>query len=163
MKKIFLLALFSLLLLPAMGQEVRYLTTAEFKEYVFDYTKDSVWHYKGDKPCIIDFYATWCGPCKRLAPVMEELAEEYCDSIIIYKVDTDKERELAYYFQISSVPSLLFIPVGDRPQMARGALPKEILQQAIRELLLAPKQTRTHGCSHAGCSGKCSGNCGHQH
>lgn len=162
MKKFLLLTLFCLLLIPALGQDVRYLTTAEFKERVFDYTKDSVWHYKGDKPCIIDFYATWCGPCKRLAPVMEELAEEYCDSIIIYKVDTDKERELAYYFQISSVPSLLFIPVGDRPQMARGALPKDILQQAIREVLLAPKQSCSHGCSHGGCSGGCSG-CGHHH
>lgn len=117
------------------AQEVRYLTTAEFKKYVFDYTQQKTWKYQGEKPCIIDFYTTWCGPCKRLAPVMEELAEKYCDQIVIYKVDTERERELAMYFGIRSIPTILFCPLGDNPQVAQGALPKEVLEQAIQEVL----------------------------
>lgn len=118
------------------AQEVRYLTTAEFKKYVFDYTQQKTWKYQGEKPCIIDFYTTWCGPCKRLVPVMEELAEKYCDQIVIYKVDTERERELAMYFGIRSIPTILFCPLGDNPQVAQGALPKEVLEQAIQEVLL---------------------------
>lgn len=123
----------------ASAQDVRYLTTAEFKQKVFDYTKDSVWHYQGNKPCIIDFYTTWCGPCKRLAPIMEELSEQFCDSVIFYKVDTERERELAYYFQITSIPMILFVPTNDMPQMAKGLLPKETLTEAIRKILLKKK------------------------
>ncbi|MCQ2335027.1 MAG: thioredoxin [Paludibacteraceae bacterium] len=136
MKKYLLfLALVMLPLSVIKAEDVRYLTTSEFKQLVFDYTTDSVWHYRGDVPCIIDFYTTWCGPCKRLAPVMEELANTYCDQVIFYKVDTEKERELAYYFQITSIPTILFVPVGERPQMAKGCLPKETLVQAIKEVL----------------------------
>lgn len=143
------------------AEEVRYLTTQQFKELVFDYTRDSVWHYKGDVPCVIDFYATWCGPCKRLAPIMEELAEEYCEQVIFYKVDTDKERELAYFFQISSIPTLLFVPVGDRPQMAKGLLPKQTLQEAINQVLLKKKPAAA-ACDHQCPSGQpCSGQCKH--
>jgi len=159
MKKILL----SVLLLCLFGavaeaEEVRYLTTAQFKELVFDYTKDSVWTYKGDVPCVIDFYATWCGPCKRLAPIMEELAEEYCEEVIFYKVDTDKERELARMFGISSIPSILFVPAKGQPQMARGLLPKETLEEAILHVLKkknpASKTCTTDGkCQPGGCSG----------
>lgn len=120
----------------ASAQEVRYLTTADFKAKVFDYTTQQQWQYKGDKPCIIDFYTTWCGPCKRLAPVMEELAKEYAGKIIIYKVDTEKERELAAAFGIRSIPTLLFCPMNGSPQVAQGALPKEALQGAIEDVLL---------------------------
>lgn len=120
----------------ASAQEVRYLTTADFKAKVFDYTTQQQWQYKGDKPCIIDFYTTWCGPCKRLAPVMEELAKEYAGKIIIYKVDTEKERELAAAFGIRSIPTLLFCPMTGSPQVAQGALPKEALQGAIEDVLL---------------------------
>lgn len=118
------------------AQQVVYLTTADFKAKVFDYTTDSVWHYKGKTPCVIDFYATWCGPCKRLSPVMEELAQEYGKQVVFYKVDVDKERELAYYFRTNSVPTLLFIPKSGKPEMAQGALPKETLVKVIDKVLL---------------------------
>lgn len=162
MKKILSILLFASLFSPLLkAQDVRYLTTAQFKELVFDYTKDSVWHYKGDVPCVIDFYATWCGPCKRLAPIMEELAEDYCEQVIFYKVDTDKERELAYFFSITSIPTLLFVPVGDRPQMAKGLLPKETLQGAIDQVLLK-KKPAAKACGNSCPSGQpCSGNCKH--
>lgn len=138
MKKIVIIALLSLFLMPLMGQnDVRTLTTKEFREKVFNYTTDTVWQYRGSLPCVIDFYAHWCGPCRRLAPVMEELAEEYCDKVIFYKVNVDEEKELAYLFKASSIPLLVFIPVNGQPQIARGALPKETLIQAIQDVLLA--------------------------
>lgn len=116
--------------------DVVYLTTDQFKEKVFNYSADKEWKYLGEKPCVIDFYTTWCGPCKRLAPVMEELASEYGDRIVIYKVDTEQERELAQIFNIRSIPTLLFCPLEGQPQLAQGALPKEILERAIKEVLL---------------------------
>lgn len=114
----------------------QYLTTADFKAKIFDYSQGGEWKYKGEKPCIIDFYATWCGPCRALAPTLETLAQEYQDKLTIYKVDTDKERELAAVFGIRSIPSLLFIPVGNQPQMSQGALPRETLVQIINSVLL---------------------------
>ena len=91
--------------------------------------------YEGDKPCIVDFYATWCGPCKMIAPILEELAGEYEDKIDIYKIDTEKEEELAAAFGIRSIPSLLFCPMGEQPQMARGAMSKVDFKKAIDEVL----------------------------
>lgn len=123
----------------AIRAEVNYLTTEEFKQLFFDFTTSQQWQYNGEKPCVIDFYTTWCGPCKRLAPIMEELSEEYCDMVVFYKIDTEKERLLAYTFGISSIPQILFVPVGERPQLARGLLPKETLKQAIEEILLHNK------------------------
>lgn len=121
------------------GKVIR-LTRASFISKVYDYQKNSkVWKYEGDKPAIVDFYATWCGPCKRVAPVLEELAKEYEGKIVIYKVDTDQEQELARAFGISSIPTLLFIPMKGDPQVANGALPKENLKQAIDEFLLGNK------------------------
>lgn len=138
MKKLLIISLCMLtcITLPVAAEGVHYLTTAEFKEKVFDYTAGNTWHYKGTKPCLIDFYTTWCGPCKRLAPVMEELAQEYSGKIVIYKVDTEQERQLAQYFGIQSIPTLLFCPIGANPQVAQGALPKETLEQAIKQVLL---------------------------
>ena len=116
------------------------LNKADFLVKVVNYEKNpDEWKYLGDKPAIIDFYADWCGPCKVVAPILEELAEEYKDKIYIYKIDTDKEQELAGYFGIRSIPSLLFIPVGGQPQMAVGALPKVELKRAIDEVLLVKK------------------------
>lgn len=116
------------------------LNKADFITKVYDYEKNAnVWKYEGDKPAIVDFYATWCGPCKRVAPVLEELAKEYAGKIVIYKVDTDKEKELAKAFGITSIPTLLFIPMNKDPQVANGALPKESLKQAIDEFLLENK------------------------
>ena len=113
-----------------------HLTTAEFKERVFNYEINKDWKYNGSKPCIVDFYTTWCGPCKRLAPVLENLAHEYDNKIIIYKIDTEKEPELAQVFGIRSIPTLLFIPQTGQPQMAKGALAKEQLEKVINEFLL---------------------------
>ena len=113
------------------------LTKADFLEKIANYeTTPNEWKYLGDKPAIIDFYASWCGPCKIIAPILEELAAEYSGSIYIYKVDTEKERELAYIFGIQSIPSLLFIPIGEKPQMAKGAIPKASFKKAIDEFLL---------------------------
>lgn len=133
---IFNIFFFLLFSFAVQAEDVHYLTTEQFKQYVFDYTKSSDWHYQGDKPCVIDFYTTWCGPCKKLSPIMEELAAELCDEVIFYKVDTEKERELAYFFQINSIPQILFVPVEGMPQLARGLLPKQTLRQAIDEVLL---------------------------
>lgn len=113
-----------------------HLTNAEFKTKVFNYETNKEWKYEGDKPCIIDFYADWCGPCKQIAPVLEELAKEYDGKVIIYKINTEKEKELASAFGIRSIPSLLFVPAKGQPQMAQGALPKEQLEKVINEFLL---------------------------
>ncbi len=112
------------------------LTTDKFKEDVFDYTTEKEWKYKGDKPAIIDFYADWCGPCKMVAPILEELSDEYKDKLLIYKVDTEVEQELSTAFQIRSIPSMLFIPVNKQPMMQAGALPKTALKEVIEKELL---------------------------
>lgn len=115
-----------------------HLTKSLFLEKVYDYeTSPDTWKYEGDKPCIIDFYASWCGPCKMIAPVLEELAGKYEGKIYIYKINTEEERELAAAFGIQSIPTLLFIPMEGQPRMARGALPKETLEEAIDSVLLA--------------------------
>jgi thioredoxin 1 len=111
------------------------LTKEAFKEKIFDYEKNKDWNYKGALPAIIDFYADWCGPCKMVAPVLAELSEEYAGKVNMYKVNTDEEPELSGAFGIRSVPSLLFIPMGDAPSMAAGALPKKAFQDIIRDVL----------------------------
>ncbi len=113
------------------------LTKAEFLSKVANYeTNPTEWKYLGDKPCIIDFYADWCGPCKVIAPILEELAKEYDGQIYIYKVNTEVEQELAAAFGIRSIPTLLFCPVNENPQMAQGAMPKDAFKKAIDEVLL---------------------------
>lgn len=117
--------------------KVIHINQSEFIEKVYDYKKNSdKWVYEGSKPAIIDFYADWCGPCRRLSPVLEKLAEKYKDKIVIYKVNTDKERELAAAFGITSLPTLVFIPLRDTPQVSQGALPQEVLEKGIEEVLL---------------------------
>lgn len=111
------------------------LTTQKFKEDIFDYTAEKEWNYKGDQPAIIDFYADWCGPCKMVAPILEELSNENPD-VIIYKVDTEVEQELSAVFQIRSIPSILFIPKDRQPMMQAGALPKNALQEIIDKELV---------------------------
>ena len=112
------------------------LTTQQFKDDIFDYTQEKEWKYKGSKPAIIDFYADWCGPCKMVAPILEELSNENPD-IVIYKVDTEVEQELSAVFQIRSIPSILFIPKDNRqPMMQPGALPKHALQEIIDKELV---------------------------
>ena len=114
-----------------------HLTKADFLKKVVNYEENpNEWKYLGDKPALIDFYADWCGPCKALAPVLEELATEYEGKVYIYKIDTEAEQELAAVFGIRSIPSLLFVPMNADPQMAAGALPKKQLKEAIDKVLL---------------------------
>ncbi|MFN4110710.1 MAG: thioredoxin [Ignavibacteria bacterium] len=115
---------------------LEHLTKETFLQKVFDYENKQEWEYQGDLPAIIDFYADWCAPCRIVAPILEELAEEYKDKIVIYKVDTEEEQELAAVFGIRSIPSILFIPKDDKPQMAVGALPKETFKEIIEDILL---------------------------
>lgn len=114
------------------------LTTEAFKDLVFDYDNEKEWTYKGSLPAIIDFYADWCGPCKMVAPVLEELAKEYEGRLTIYKVDTEAEMELSAVFGIQSIPTFLFIPMEGLPMMQPGAFPKNVFKQVIEERLLAP-------------------------
>jgi len=114
---------------------LEHLTKDTFKEKVFNYETNKEWKYEGSKPAIIDFYADWCGPCKMVAPILEELKDEYDGKLEIYKVDTEAERELSSMFGIQSIPSILFIPMEGQPQMAMGALPKETFRKAIGDVL----------------------------
>ena len=111
------------------------LTSQKFKDEIFDYATETEWSYKGDKPAIIDFYADWCGPCKMVAPILEQLSDENPE-ITIYKVDTEVERELSAVFQIRSIPSILFIPKDKQPMMQAGALPKHVLEDIISKELM---------------------------
>lgn len=111
------------------------LTKEKFLNEVFNFEENSEWKFEGDLPCIIDFYADWCAPCKMVAPVLEEIADEYDGKLNVYKVDTEKEQELAGAFGIQSIPTILFVPKEGKPQMAAGALPKETIVQAINEVL----------------------------
>jgi len=115
------------------------LTNQMFLDEIFDYTKEKEWNYKDSVPAIIDFYADWCGPCKMVAPILEELSETYDGKVKIYKLDTEAERELAGVFGIRSIPSILFIPVGGKPMMQVGALPKSTLIDVIEKELLVEK------------------------
>jgi len=121
-----------------------HLTKEMFLEKVMNYEKNQKeWIFEGDKPCIIDFYADWCQPCKRVAPIMEELSKEYEGKVDIYKINTEEQRELASIFGIRSIPSVLFVPMKGKPQMTQGALPKEQFVKIINEFLLKKKQEET--------------------
>ncbi len=114
---------------------VAYLTTDQFRQIVWDYKANpNTWIYKGDIPCVIDFYADWCRPCKLVAPIMEDMAKEYKGKVRFYKVNTDQERELSAVFKISSIPAVLYIPKTGEPQMSVGALPKETFEKAINDV-----------------------------
>ncbi len=114
---------------------MEHLTQETFREKVFDYENNKDWKFSGELPCIIDFYADWCGPCKMVAPILEDLAREYEGKIHIYKVDTEQEQDLASMFGVRSIPSLLFVPKDGKPQMAMGALPKDAFKDAIKSVL----------------------------
>jgi thioredoxin len=118
---------------------LEHLTKETFKEKVFNWEVNKDWKYEGTRPCLIDFYADWCGPCKMVAPVLEELQKEYGESIVIYKVNTEEQQELAGMFGIQSIPSLLFVPQEGQPQMAMGALPKPTFEKAIADVLKVQK------------------------
>lgn len=116
---------------------MEHLTKETFLAKVFNYEQNQEWKFEGNLPCLIDFYADWCGPCKMVAPILEELSKEFEGKINIYKVNTEAEQELAAAFGIQSIPSLLFCPKEGKPQMAMGALPKQAMTDAINEVLLA--------------------------
>ena len=116
------------------------LTTEDFKQKVFDYTANKEWKYEGKLPAIVDFYADWCGPCKMVSPILEELSKQYEGKLAIYKVDTDAENEVAAVFNIRSIPTFLFIPVDGEPMMQPGALPKHVFEQVIEEHLVVKEQ-----------------------
>jgi len=113
----------------------KHLTKEDFLKEVFDFENNSEWKFSGELPCLVDFYADWCAPCKMIAPILEEISEEYAGLINVYKVNTEEQQELAAAFGIRSIPSLLFVPKEGKPQMAAGALPKTNLEEAIRNVL----------------------------
>jgi len=115
---------------------IEHLTKQAFLDKVFNFEMNKDWKFEGDLPCLIDFYADWCGPCKMVAPILEELSIEYSGKINIYKIDTEAEQELASAFGIRSIPSMLFCPKEGSPQMSVGALPKDSMKQAIQDVLL---------------------------
>lgn len=116
------------------------LNKTEFLAKVFNFEKNPTeWVYEGDKPCIIDFYATWCGPCKKQSPVLEQLAKEYEGKIVFYKVDTDQETELSQTFNIQGLPSLLFVPMEGKPTLAAGFKDKAEMIKLINQLILSKK------------------------
>lgn len=118
---------------------LEHLNVETFKQKVFDYTANKEWKYEGSVPCMIDFYADWCQPCKMVAPILEELQSEYGDKLVVYKINTEDQQELAAIFGVQSIPSLLFVPVDAQPQMAVGALPKETFVKAIADVLKVEK------------------------
>ena len=122
------------------NENVVQLTKAMFLEKIYDFEKNpKAWTFIGDKPCVIDFYADWCRPCKLVAPIMAEFSQTYKGQITIYKVDVDKEKELAQYFGIQSIPTVFFCPAEGDPQMTQGALSKETYEKVITEVLLKKK------------------------
>jgi thioredoxin len=122
---------------PDTVPDVVVLNKADFLNRVWNYEKNpDKWVYEGSLPCIIDFYADWCGPCRRVSPILKELAKEYRGKITVYKIDVDKERELASVFQVKSIPAYLFIPLEGEPQTGIGALPRDYFVKAINDFLL---------------------------
>jgi thioredoxin len=118
---------------------LEHLTKETFRTKVFDFEKNKEWKFEGSKPCLVDFYADWCGPCKMVAPILEELSKDYKDKVDIYKVNTEEERELSSLFGIQSIPSLLFVPLAGQPQMAMGALPKDTFIKAFKDVFKVEK------------------------
>ena len=116
------------------------LTQEDFVKKVYDFeTNPNAWQFEGDKPAVIDFYATWCGPCKMMSPILDEISKEYEGKINVYKVNVDKEADLASVFGIRSIPSLLFVPMKKEPSMVQGAMQKNELKKLVDDILLESK------------------------
>ena len=123
------------------------MTTEDFKSKIFDFKNDTDWNFPGPLPVVIDFYANWCGPCKMLSPVLEELSEDYAERVNFYKVNIDAEQELTALFGIRSVPSLLFVPLNNEPFIEQGALPKYMLAELINDGLLTQNNSAQEDAS----------------
>lgn len=121
------------------GSKMQFLSKQEFLDKIFDFENKTEWEFSGNRPVVIDFYADWCGPCKVLSPVMEALSKEYDGKIDIYKIDTEQETELAAAFGIRSIPSVLFIPLNDKPRMSVGAMQKDDYKRAFNEIFGIPE------------------------
>ena len=119
-----------------------HLTKQTFLEKVFNYEKNQDWKFEGDLPAVVDFWAPWCGPCKMVGPIIDELSTEYKGKVNFYKVNTDEEQELGAVFGIKSIPSLLFIPKEGQPKLAVGALPKDSLKSAVEKELLETEPSK---------------------
>lgn len=137
MKRIISFIALAFIFIAATSAQVIQMNRQMFLDKVFDYTTGATeWNYKGERPAIIDFYATWCGPCRMISPILKDLAKEYADSIVVYKVDVDKEKELSTEMGIQSLPTIIFIPKKGQPQVIVGAADKSTFQRAIKEVLL---------------------------
>lgn len=137
MKKLFFVFALVLCTIMTEAQVVKHITKEDFLKNVWNYeANQSEWVYEGELPCIVDFYATWCGPCKRLSPILEELQQEYAGKLVIYKVNTEVERELAGVFGVQSIPTVLWCPKNGKPTITKGLMPKENLVQMITEFLM---------------------------
>ena len=112
-----------------------HLTKEAFIAKVFDFEKNSVWKFAGDRPTIVDFWANWCGPCKMISPLLEEIATEYEGKVNIYKVNADEENDVASAVGVQGLPSLLFIPMNEQPRLSLGALPKSAIKKLVRDVL----------------------------
>ncbi len=116
--------------------KVNYLTTEDFRTLVMDYKKNpQEWVYKGRRPAVVDFYATWCGPCRMMSPIVEEIAKDYSGKVDFYKVDVDKEKELASVFGIQSIPTFLFIPEKGTPTVQMGAMEKAEFEELVKSAI----------------------------
>lgn len=134
--KLSFLLSFVLLSLTGFSQsKVIVLDDAGFKDKVYDFEKEKPWVFKGDKPVIVDFYANWCAPCRKIAPVLEELQKEYGDDIQIYKVNIDRARAVSAAFNITAIPSFLFIPLKGEPHFTKGVFPKSVFVKSIKEVM----------------------------
>jgi len=122
---------------------VEHLTKETFKQKVFDFETNKTWKFAGELPCVIDFYADWCGPCKMVAPTLEQLSAKYAGKLHVYKVNTEEQAELAAAFGISSIPSLLFVPLAGEPRLAVGALPMESLEKVFKDVLNVQPEEKT--------------------
>ena len=142
MKTLFFFSIIGLLLTTSSTPKepkVKSITTKEFKELIWDYTKDKEWHYKGNKPVIVDFYADWCPPCRRLSPILTRIQKEYGDLLQIYKVNIEKEKELAKLLEVKNIPLMLFIPKKENPVKVLGLHSKKDLEKIIWEVLKVNK------------------------